>query len=433
MLVVGAGVAGLTAAGLLAAGGRRVLVLEARDRPGGRIDTRREAGWPLPLEGGAEFVHGRPEVIRRLCRAAGARLVEHAPRHFQGDGRRLRAAGPLWREAMGLLEALPLAPPDLSYDRLRRKPAWRRRAPPEVQQMALEFVEGFNAAPARGLSAVSLGKQTEAAAEIDGDRLFRVEGGYDRIVGELVRRLERAGAELRLGAQIRRLEWRRGHVRARLEGLAAELSPVQARAAVVTLPVGVLQSDAVTFAPRLPSDKRAAIAALEMGPVVRVLLRFRRLPPAMVRHRIDFLHVRGGAVPTFWLASPRERSVLVGWAAGPAVARLPASARGRLEAALGSLARGLVASPAELAAALEAWRVFDWGADPLARGAYTFVPPGALDAPARLAAPVEGTLFFAGEATHTEGASGTVHGAIETGQRVAREVLAHSRNRRRAR
>jgi len=423
VLVVGAGVAGLTAAGLLAAKGRRVLVLEARDRAGGRIDTRREAGWPLSFEGGAEFVHGRPDAIVRLCRAASARLIEHVPRHVEGDGRRLHAAGARWREAMELLEALPLVPPDLSYDRLRRKPAWRRRAGPEVQRLALEFVQGFNAAPAGRLSAVSLGRQTQAAAEVEGDRLFRVEGGYDRIVGALVQRLARAGGELRLGARVRRLEWR-GRVQAHATGPLGALPPVRARAAIVTLPVGVLRAGDVTFSPRLPAAKSAALAAMEMGPVVRVVLRFRRLPPPMQRRRINFLHVPRGALPTFWTVSEHDRQVLVGWAAGPAVAELPATDTGRLAAAIDSLALGLLLPRAQVASALEGWRIFDWGADPLARGAYTFCLPGAFDAPARLAAPVGDTLFFAGEATHAGGASGTVHGAIETGQRAAREVLA---------
>src|SRR6185369_471064 len=100
-----------------------------------------------------------------------------------------------------------------------------------------------------------------------------------------------------------------------------------------------------------------------------------------------------GKLPTFWTESRDDHQVLVGWAAGPAVAALPSSAPGRLDAALDSLARGLRRPRAELAGALEGWRVFDWRSDPFARGAYTFCTPGAYDAPARLAAPVEETLF----------------------------------------
>jgi monoamine oxidase len=143
--------------------------------------------------------------------------------------------------------------------------------------------------------------------------------------------------------------------------------------------------------------------------------------------------VRGGRIPTFWRAAADETPVMVGWAAGPAVDRLPSDEEGRVRAALDSLARGLLVPRAELAGTLEGWRVFDWQADPLARGAYSFLAPGALDAPVRLAAPIEGTLFFAGEATHTGGACGTVHGAIETGHRAAQALQLASRKSQRAR
>jgi monoamine oxidase len=433
VVVVGGGVAGLRAAGALAEAGWSVLVLEARDRPGGRVDTRHAAGWPLPFEAGAEFVHGRPPVIERLCRRAGARLVEQPQCHGEGDGHRLRPADRVWQQAMELLEGLPQAPPDLSYESLCAQPGWRRRAPARVQAMARAFIEGFNAAPAERISAVSLGRQTAASAQIDGDRLFRVAGGYQRIVQVLVQRLERAGGELRLGATVQRITWRRGAVELGARGpLGVALPPVRARAAVITLPLGVLQTGRPRFVPRLPAAKRAAIAALRMGPVVRILLCFRRLPAPLARRGLTFLHVRGGAVPTFWRASPGDApvqaqvqaQVLVGWVAGPAVARLPAGDEARLGAALASLARGLCVTRRSLAAELTGWRIYDWDRDPLAGGAYTFAPPGALDAPAQLAASIDDTLYFAGEATHTAGASGTVHGALETGARAAREILA---------
>jgi monoamine oxidase len=429
VVVVGAGVAGLEAAGALGEAGRRVLVLEARDRPGGRVDTRHDAGWPHPFEAGAEFVHGRPPALVRLVRRAGARLVEQPQHHGEGDGRQLRPADRVWQQAMELLEGLPQSPPDLSYEQLSAGAGWRRRAPARVQRLARAFIEGFNAAPADRISAVSLGRQTAASAEIDGDRLFRVSGGYQRIIETLVARVRRSGGELRLGATVERIAWRRGAVELAARGaLGVSLGTMHARAALVTLPVGVLRTGRPRFVPRLPQPKRAAIAALRMGPVVRILLCFRQLPRPMARRGLTFLHVPGAAVPTFWRASPQDApaqaAVIVGWAAGPARARLPAGDEARVRAALSSLARGLGLSRAALAAELAGWRSYDWQRDPLAGGAYTFAPPGALDAPAQLAAPVDDTLYFAGEATHTAGASGTVHGALETGTRAARELLA---------
>jgi monoamine oxidase len=210
------------------------------------------------------------------------------------------------------------------------------------------------------------------------------------------------------------------------------LPPVAARAALITLPLGVLQArppapGAVRFSPALPARKRAAITGARMGPVVRMVLRFGTADAGAWSRPgargFDFLHVEGGAFPTLWRATgPGEPPVVTAWAGGPAARRLPRAPDRRLRAAVGSLARGLGLPPSALLDDLAGWRVFDWQADPHARGAYSYAPPGGLRLPAQLAAPVASTLFFAGEATHAGGLTGTVHGALETGARAAREV-----------
>jgi monoamine oxidase len=436
VVVLGAGIAGLSAADWLARRGHRVLVLEARDRVGGRIDTRHQAGWPLPLEAGAEFMHGLPPALERLRRELGLVRREVVQRHAQGDGRRLRAAGRAWAAAGKLLEALPRAGPDRSYARLRRERGWQRLADARTHQLALAFVEGFNAAPAEKVSAISLGQQTEASARVEGDRLFRLVGGYGPLVAGLAARAVRAGASQRLGAVVHRIVWRRGQVEIHARSaLGAPLPGEIARAAIVALPAGVLRGPpgapaGVRFSPSLPPGKRAALAGVRMGPVIRVLLRFRRLPGPLRERGFTFLHGRSGTFPTFWRAGADDEPVLVGWAAGPAAEALAgADEPTRVQAALVSLGRTLrlgtgASAWRAVATELEGWRVFDWQADPFARGAYSYLAPGALDAPALLAAPVAGTLFFAGEATHTAGATGTVHGAIETGTRAAAEAAA---------
>lgn len=427
VVVVGAGVAGLTAAAEVARAGRRVLVLDARERPGGRIDTHHLAGWPIPIEGGAEFEHGVVPTIDAFFRGERGWRRELEVKHSKGQGRPRVSSGD-WQRAMELMEAVPQQGRDLSYDELRRQASWKKRASQRVQALAMAFVEGFNAADARVVSAISLGRQSAAAAKVRGDRLFHIVGGYDRLVRKLVDRLLRFGGELRLGACVRRIAWRRRAVELTVESaLNAPLGPIRARAAVVSLPVGVLQAGphetgGVRFAPALPAEKRDAIRAIAMGPVVKVLLRFHRMPPLMARHHATFLHVLGAPVPTFWRAGSAEVPILVGWSAGSSIDRLPSDPSARLRITLETLARALGMTRAEIAADLEAWRIFDWRADPFSRGAYSYIPVGALLAPARLAEPVEDTLFFAGEATHAD-AAGTVHGAIESGYRAARELL----------
>jgi monoamine oxidase len=425
VITIGAGMAGLAAAESLAAAGLRVLVLEGRDRTGGRVDTRHERDWPVPLEAGAEFMHGLPASLERLRRQVGVRRREVIRRFGASDGRVLRSADREWRAALKLLEALPQQGPDRSYARLSRERWWRARASEEVQWLARSFVEGFNAAPADRISVLSLARET-ASSGTDETRLFHLEGGYGRLVDALEARGRRAGVTVRLGTVVHRIGWRRGQVQVAARGVFGQPLPLErARAAVITLPVGILRDRSVRFVPALPPDKRRALRGVEPGPVLRILLRFRRLPAALVRRRFTFLHVRGASFPAFWRAAPEgDAPVLVAWAAGPAAARLEAlDDQARLRAALASLARGLLCSRNDLANTLEAWRLHDWQRDPFSRGAYSYVVPGATAAQERLAAPVEDTLFFAGEATHTGGAIGTVHGALETGTRAAGELL----------
>src|SRR5688572_12940253 len=88
VVVIGAGAAGLAAAKRLGAAGRRVLILEARDRVGGRIDTRREPGWPVPMEAGAEFVHGRSRAAWDAIEKAGLATDEVDDSHWHAPAGR---------------------------------------------------------------------------------------------------------------------------------------------------------------------------------------------------------------------------------------------------------------------------------------------------------------------------------------------------------
>ena len=423
--------AGLRAAIALAGAGRQVCLLEGRDRLGGRIDTRHQPGWP-PVEAGAEFVHGRPPVIERLRRRLGVHLREHEPEHLLFDGGRLRQDRRLWQQVMALLDHLPQQPPDRSYARLERERWWQRLATPPVRTLARSFVEGFNAADAAAIGVVGLAQQMAASAKIDGDRTFRIVGGYGRLVEALLAEAVGKGVEVRTGAEVTDVRWRPGRVQVQARAALGERLPLlSARAAVIALPLGVLQARpparaAVRFHPRLPEDKREAITRLGMGPVLRLAMRFGPGVPGVGRDDFGFLHVVSAPFPTFWRLPPEESPLgptVIGWAAGPAVRRLSRAGAGgeaRLRSALASLSRGLQVPANLLRAGLQGWSLFDWQRDPFARGAYSFAPPDGAQLPNQLAAPVANTLFFAGEATHTGGATGTVHGAMETGDRAAK-------------
>jgi monoamine oxidase len=232
---------------------------------------------------------------------------------------------------------------------------------------------------------------------------------------------------------VRRIAWKRGEVRIECttpDGSPRE--PVVAKAALVTLPVGVLKEGTVKFDPAIP-DKLDAAAKIEMGPVVKVILKFRtafwegRDVPTAGKEKMQslaFMHSRESSVPTWWTYFPIRATVLVGWAGGPAAENLshrPAAAI--VAEALASLAQYTGIARDELDQLLEASHVADWQADPLARGAYSYVTVGNLSAPKKLAEPIDSTLYFAGEATASDGIGGTVDAALSSGRRAADEIL----------
>jgi monoamine oxidase len=140
---------------------------------------------------------------------------------------------------------------------------------------------------------------------------------------------------------------------------------------------------------------------------------------------VRFLHAYDQPVPTWWTPADPSLPILTGWAGGPCATRLAGvGERELVDLAIGSLAHALGMSRRDVGARLESRHFHDWGSDPFARGAYTYVGVGGAEAHRTLAEPVAGTLYFAGEATCGEGFNATMEGAVRSGRRAAAELLA---------
>jgi monoamine oxidase len=203
---------------------------------------------------------------------------------------------------------------------------------------------------------------------------------------------------------------------------------------VITLPLAVLKAGVVRFDPALPAKLRA-LAGLETGQVFKIVLRFREAfwdRPEFLKERranhgsnrgLNFVHAQGAEVPVWWTSHPVRAPVLTGWVGAVAAEQLLAEEMpSRLERSLVALSEVLAVPRRELEEQLDASASHDWRADPYARGAYSYIGVGGNGAPRALARPVDGTLFFAGEATNGP-EIGTVAGALSSGRRAAREVL----------
>lgn len=440
MLIIGAGAAGLSAGVALARAGRAVTVLEARSRLGGRIFTLPGDGDSGRIELGAEFIHGRPASLWSLIDAAGLPTYE-----LEGSEVWCAAAQPAGTEAGAyhvledMTEWMALRSPerDLAFaDYLAA-----RGVQAEAARPATRYVEGFNAADSRRISVAALAEQQRAEDALEGNRLFRIRAGYATLIDYLARELTRAGGRLEIARPVHRVRWQRGAVTVECRDESGRGLGRAARCVVLTVPLGVLKAGALELDPP-PVALLAQAARLEMGHVLRVVLKFARPvwqdAPVLAAHAelaerlrsLSFLFTPDELPATWWTPRPDPAPLLTGWLGGPRSAALEAllESKGGLSAlrahCTSTLARVLGEPVEQLDAALLECHVYDWRRDPFSRGAYSYVPVGALDAPGRLAVPVEDTLFLAGEHTHTAAQWGTVHAALESGARAARQVMA---------
>ncbi len=429
VLIIGAGVAGLAAAETLSAAGLEVLILEARGRIGGRIHTVYDPAVAVPIELGAEFIHGRPPELLDLAAAAGLTLCEVLGRHavmregqlLQGDAR--------WHKVEEIFAKMSdPALPDQTFLHFLRG----LDTDPVAAARAVAFVEGFNAARADRISIHSLACEMRASEAIDGQHAFRIGEGYARAPEWLWQQCSSRSAELRLNEVVEEIAWERGKVRVYTRSANRDSARVfQGGCAMVTVPLGVLQSPpellgAIRFTPELPAPLRAALGLIEMGQAVRVTLVFSGLLREQYPQLFEaaFLHSDDSYFPTWWTTVRQDVPALTAWAGGPKAELLLGKSKGEIAAgAIEALAGMLGERRTTLERHVERWYTHNWRDDPFARGAYSYAPVGGLEARQVLATPVADTLYFAGEATNTEGHAATVHGALASGRRAARAIL----------
>ena len=239
IIVIGAGAAGLIAAGELLEAGQRVTLLEARDRVGGRIWTRREAGVAVPIELGAEFIHGHAPITEGLLTAAGATVIEAAGSHFALEEGQLRQRGgffPHIRAAMRKKSAA-LAQHDMSFDAFLDQLA--HVLSPEQRDYARMMAEGFDAADTSRASARALTEEWTSDV-VGSSPQARPREGYEELLAALMARLQGDRLRLMLQATVQSVRWSRGSVEVAGEFCDAPFTLSAARA-LITLPLGVLQ------------------------------------------------------------------------------------------------------------------------------------------------------------------------------------------------
>jgi monoamine oxidase len=400
----------------LARGGKKVSVLEARDRCGGRIHPLSAQIFGYAAEGGAEFVHGAAPVTRALMREARlalspmegtrwrARDGVFSPRESTPHGDRLHRALMELKTDIPVAEFLERHFADQQYSGLRQ----------EIRRM----VEGYDAADASRASTFALRDEWTGRGL---GRHSRVAGGYGALITFLVSECRSVGVSMHLGASVTVIEEHRGGIAARCHDGAL----LEADTAILTVPLPLLYDIEL---PQAAREQAAASADVGFGNVVKILLRFGTRWWADCGGRdladLSFLF-SDAAVPTWWTQYPASYSVLTGWFAGPkadAVAQLTESEL--VDMGLASLAEIFDLTMDRMRRDLVASQAINWGNDPFARGAYCFATPKTRQAQSALRKPDAGGVLFSGEALYTGSDMGTVEAALASGRETAQAILA---------
>jgi monoamine oxidase len=438
VIVVGAGAAGLSAAIKVARSGFSVQIVDARSRIGGRMYTLREPVLKIPIELGAEFIHGLPPETWKPLERHHADIAEVVGEPWCSINGRLSMCK-FFSSVESILEKMNCRGNDESFLSFldRRFPASTNAKKQEARRRALAYVTGFNAANPNSVGVHWLVQSMRAEKKIEGDRAFRSKNGYDDLLNIFRQELIETRVLIQTETIVESIDWSRTPtvLTVRQANKSVRLT---GKRVLVTLPLGVLQASdhetgAVRFTPNLPPKKLDALKTLQMGKVIRVTLRFRTRFWETVRpdnnrsktlSHMNYLLTQDNSFPTWWTKMPHNAPIITGWAPDRSGERLSGRSQSFVvDQALRSLASSLKIRPARLESLLEEAYFHDWQNDPFARGAYSYGAVGSDGAQRDLASPLKNILFFAGEATDTTGHNGTVHGAIASGYRAGSQIL----------
>ncbi len=426
VVIVGAGFAGLGAAHTLAQAGIPVLVLEAKDRVGGRVRTEYDLLDGKPIEGGAMMVHGSDASVLRWIQEFGIttkKVAEFRGARFFLKGKLRSALGvalsglePL-RSSLQTMRKFPKAiarydGPDTTLDRFLEE----RRALPTARKFVGAMYASINAADPEEVSVRGLAEEANVESFGLPWANYQVVDGYGQVAE---RRAKALGDATRLRLRVRKVAWSSGGATIQATGPSGD-ERIEAAAVVVTVSLGVLQAKAIEFEPGLPVQTRAAIDSIGFGHADKILLVF----DAGMQHTALGKATSIASTMGSWYFFPyhgrRDLPVVVeGFLSGKRAVQLSRlSEREVVDEILREFET--MTRRDDLRSHLLAARYVNWTADPDVRGGYTFPKMGGDIAQRRvLAEPVADVLFFAGEAARAAGDYATVHGALDSGIHAA--------------
>lgn len=420
VIIVGAGTAGLMAAWELVQTDKSVAVIEAKNYIGGRIQTLRDPHFDLPVEMGAEFVHGNLELTKLILNKAGADHYNVSGDMWQNKDGILDEQKDFIEDYAALNKKLREPEQDISVQEFINK--YLREEKFEEACFTLQnYVEGYYAARTDKASTFALREELNSSDE----KQYRVEGGYIKLVDYLVDQCNKKGVLFFLSSPVTEITWQPGMVTA----LSGDQS-FSAKKLLITVSIGVLQSEAIAFSPAIPQTTEAA-KKLGFGPVIKTILEFddpfwknKEFTQGKNLDKLSFIF-SDAVIPTWWSYYPKKSAMLTGWSGGPNAEKIKDLTNEQiLDTALQSLTDIFEITMPLIRKKLKAWHVANWVKDAYTCGGYSYEVVDGSRFKRLLTEPIENTIFFAGEGLFEGPEIGTVEAALQTGRETAHRMIA---------
>ncbi len=420
VIVIGAGAAGLHAAYILHKNGVDVQVLEAYNRIGGRIRKLENfAGYPLEL--GAEAVHGRKSVFYDSIRISNFESYELKGKDVYNINEELVfgdaiASNPVYLETESLHQRIiNYSGPDIPIATFLEAEG----ASEEAMQLLNAIIGNEYGTDNDSIGILGYQEAEKKWTAGEGDIILRTKGLSDVLEVQYSAIM----SKIRLSTPVREIDYSGSKII--VTDHASQT--YEADKLIVTVPLSILKEGAIAFTPAFSEEKIEAMDKLGMDHGMKIFMRFSQNFWGDDTGSV----YPGGIIPEYTVPGWGRESqfndnqiffnnILVGFANGSAAAFLTEEGQNAVTIALRDLDEAFNGQASQY---LTEYHIMDWSQETFIKGAYSYPKPEGAGAREALAAPIDEKVYFAGEATHTTGHFGTVHGAMETGYRAAYEVL----------
>lgn len=419
--IIGAGASGLMASWEMLQSGKKVIIIEAKDHIGGRAYTINDPAFEIPIETGAEFIHGNLETTQNLLKTAGIKYSAVEGEMWQRKEDEVEEQTDFIEDNKLLNRKFDEIKDDISItDFIKYHLQGQKYA--NLRRSLINYVEGYYAADANKASTLAMKVEWQTSD----DEQYRIEGGYQLLIQLLHDQCKQLGAEFILSSPVKSIDWEKGQVT-----IIANDKRINATACIVTVSLGILQANSINFSPRIDNLLEAA-RKLGFGPVIKLVLQFTDPFWESTKNEdndnmdeLGFVFSQQ-TIPTWWTQFPKKVSLLTGWVGGPHALVLKDLNDVQIkDLALESLAKIFTIDVPVLEQKLKAYKVFNWINDPFVLGGYAYDTVGGKEARNQLKTPVQQTLYFSGEGLYEGPEIGTVEAALSMGKETAQKLIAH--------